>query len=139
MCIEYKMEITRNKILGIILLGAFVILLRFIPLEFSNWFESTDENQTDEDAPKITPSKIVSMMLLGGVSILLGFIPLKLGKLFKDSHGNQKHDDVLSSLLCFGGGVLLATSLLHMLPEVSFNIEKNFSQEHKIKYQYEIN
>ena len=133
MCIEYKMEITRNKILGIILLGAFVILLRFIPLEFSNWFESTDENHTDENAPKITPSKIVSMMLLGGVSILLGFIPLKLGKLFKDSHGNQKHDDVLSSLLCFGGGVLLATSLLHMLPEVSFNIEKNFHKNTKSK------
>ena len=138
MCIEYKMEITRNKILGIILLGAFVILLRFVPLEISNWFESTDENHTDEDAQTITPSKIVAMMLLGGVSILLGFIPFKLGKLFKDSHGNQKHDDVLSSLLCFGGGILLATSLLHMLPEVSFYIEKNFSQEHKTKLQLSI-
>ena len=66
----------------------------------------------------VLTSKILSLVLLGGVSIILGFIPMKLGKLFKGSDGNPRHGTILSSLLCFGGGVLLATSLLHMLPEV---------------------
>jgi len=31
---------------------------------------------------------------------------------------------VLSALLCFGAGVLLATALTHMLPEVRANVEE---------------
>ena len=66
----------------------------------------------------LTGSKILAMCLLGGISIFLGFIPLKLGKLFKGSDGSPRHGTVFSGLLCFGGGVLLGTSLLHLLPEV---------------------
>ena len=58
------------------------------------------------------------MVLLGGVSIFLGFIPMKLGKWFKNNDGSSRHENFFSSLLCFGGGVLLGTSLLHILPEV---------------------
>ena len=65
-----------------------------------------------------TGSKILAMILLGGVSIILGFIPLKLGRWFKGSDGSPRHRTLFSSLLCFGGGVLLGTSFLHMLPEV---------------------
>ena len=65
-----------------------------------------------------TWSKILAMCLLGGISIIIGFIPLKLGKIFKGSDGRPKHGTVFSSLLCFGGGVLLAPTLLHLLPEV---------------------
>ena len=65
-----------------------------------------------------TWSKILAMCLLGGISIIIGFIPLKLGKIFKGSDGLPRHGTVFSSLLCFGGGVLLATTLLHLLPEV---------------------
>ena len=65
-----------------------------------------------------TWTKILTMCLLGGISIIVGFIPLKLGKLFKGSDGSPRHGTVFSSLLCFGGGVLLATTLLHLLPEV---------------------
>ena len=67
----------------------------------------------------VTGSKILAMVLLGGISIILGFIPMKLGKWFKGNDGSIRHGTIFSSLLCFGGGVLLATSLLHMLPEVS--------------------
>ena len=66
-----------------------------------------------------TTSKILAMVLLGGISIIVGFIPLKLGKWFKGSDGGHQHGTIFSSLLCFGGGVLLATGLLHMLPEVN--------------------
>ena len=65
-----------------------------------------------------TWSKILALLLLGGISIIIGFIPLKLGKIFKGSDGLPRHGTVFSSLLCFGGGVLLATTLLHLLPEV---------------------
>ena len=67
----------------------------------------------------VTTSKIAAMLLLGGISSLLGFIPMRLGNLFKNVDGNPKHAPLFSSLLCFGGGVLLATSMLHMLPEVN--------------------
>ena len=66
----------------------------------------------------LTTSKIAAMLLLGGISTLLGFIPMRLGNLFKNVDGTPKHGILFSSLLCFGGGVLLATSMLHMLPEV---------------------
>ena len=67
----------------------------------------------------VTGSKILAMVLLGGISIILGFIPLKLGNWFKGTDGSIRHGTIFSSLLCFGGGVLLGTSILHMLPEVS--------------------
>ena len=66
----------------------------------------------------VTESKILAMVLLGSISIILGFIPLKLGKWFRGNDGSIRHGTIFSSLLCFGGGVLLGTSLLHMLPEV---------------------
>ena len=61
------------------------------------------------------------MFLLGIFCLLLGFIPLKLGNWFRNRDGSPRHGTILSSLLCFGGGILLATSLIHMLPEVSRN------------------
>ena len=62
-------------------------------------------------------SKYLAMFLLGGVSLLLGFLPVKLGKYFFDEEKQWKKT-VTSALLCFGGGVLFATSFIHMLPEV---------------------
>ena len=67
-------------------------------------------------------SKILALSLLGGMSLLLGMIPLKLGQWFKGEDGKRKHETLFSSMLCFGGGLLLATSILHMLPEVSLKI-----------------
>ena len=67
-------------------------------------------------------SKGLTLLLLGGVSLLLGIIPLKLGQWFKGEDGTKKHETLFSCLLCFGGGLLLSTSILHMLPEVSFTL-----------------
>ena len=82
-----------------------------------------------------TGTKILAMCLLGGISIILGFIPLKLGKVFKGKDGDHKHGTIFSSLLCFGGGVLLATSLLHMLPEVS-KLSRFISTKYDMKYYF---
>lgn len=58
-------------------------------------------------------SKIISMVALGLSSFLVGILPLKFS-----NHGRQRCPLFISILLCFGGGVLLATSIIHMLPEV---------------------
>lgn len=58
-------------------------------------------------------SKIISMVALGLSSFLVGILPLKFS-----SHGRQRYPLLITVLLCFGGGVLLATSIIHMLPEV---------------------
>ena len=63
-------------------------------------------------------TKYLAMFLLGGVSLFLGFIPLKIGKHFVSDDKEWKRT-LTSVLLCFGGGVLFATSMIHMLPEVS--------------------
>ena len=71
---------------------------------------------------QVDTAKYLSMVLLGGVSLLLGFLPYKIGTYF--IHDDKKWKRTLTSvLLCFGGGVLFATSFVHILPEVRENIE----------------
>ncbi|CAG0879250.1 unnamed protein product [Cyprideis torosa] len=76
-------------------------------------------------------SKLLSLLLLGGVALLFGFLPLKVAKwlkLRKSDKGQQlepsKAELTVSFLLCFGGGVLLATSVLHMLVDVRLGFYK---------------
>ena len=62
-------------------------------------------------------TKIITMTLLAVVSLILGFLPLKISKsVFIDDKKWKR--TFTSVLLCFGGGVLFATSFIHMLPEV---------------------
>ena len=63
------------------------------------------------------------MFLLGSFSMILGFVPMKLGKWFKNQDGSPRHRTILSSMLCYGGGVLFATTLIHMLPEVNNHLQ----------------
>ena len=64
-----------------------------------------------------TSAKLATMFLLAGVSLILGFLPLKIGPYFINDEKTWKRT-LTSVLLCFGGGVLFATSFTHMLPEV---------------------
>lgn len=59
-------------------------------------------------------AKFVAILVLGLGSLLMGMLPAAL-KTY-----NFRQNQVLQTvLLCFGAGILLATSLVHMLPEVS--------------------
>jgi len=78
----------------------------------------------------LTASKVIAMLLTGLVPIIMGLIPWKAGK-FLDSN-NIRHQIIVSSLLCYGGGVLLGVSILHMLPEVRETLEKVFPSEHAL-------
>lgn len=61
---------------------------------------------------ELTTAKAIAMLTLGLGSFISGMVPACF------SEGTRKkHPLLVSCLLCFGGGVLLATSLVHMLPE----------------------
>ncbi|XP_014249323.1 zinc transporter ZIP1 [Cimex lectularius] len=61
--------------------------------------------------------KLLAILLVTGGSILFGVLPSLLGL------GTRYRDSVLlSALLCFGGGVLLSTSIVHILPDTRKNL-----------------
>jgi len=65
-------------------------------------------------------TKFLSMLILGASTFLVGLSTIQLRKVLgihtSEVRGSQKV--VTSILLCFGAGVLLATAMLHILPEV---------------------
>jgi solute carrier family 39 (zinc transporter), member 1/2/3 len=59
-------------------------------------------------------AKIISIVSLGLGSLISGLLPALLTK------SKLKRSSLLQTiLLCFGAGILLATALVHILPEVS--------------------
>lgn len=65
-------------------------------------------------------TQIFSIVVLGAASILVGLLPACFA-----NQGRRQWPLFLSSILCFGGGVLLSTSLCHILPEVKNSIPEN--------------
>lgn len=66
-------------------------------------------------------AKSVAMTVLCLSSLFFGLLPMKLQKWFKWEK-NPKANKYVSMLLSLGGGVLLCTTFLHLLPEVAENI-----------------
>jgi zinc transporter 1/2/3 len=97
---------------------------------------SDDATATSTSAlvDQIIVAKTFAMLVLGLGSFVLGVVPLKLTKWWRmepaaappthqtggHSHGGDSAtgSPAVSMLLCFGGGVLLFTTLLHLQPEV---------------------
>lgn len=85
-----------------------------------------------DEAWKTDPWNILVAKIIAGsglfvASVICGVIPFKLAKVFKwteplDKHGEKKTNMTVNILLCFGGGVLLATTFLHLLPEINLTI-----------------
>jgi zinc transporter 1/2/3 len=83
---------------------------------------------------ELVSTKIVALTLLGVIRLFFGLVPLKITKKLKlwgesgVSHEllqrrRVRVDAAISLCLCFGGGVLLATCFIHMIPEVRESIE----------------
>lgn len=88
----------------------------------------------------ITVAKTIAMLVLGLGSFVLGMLPIRLtsrkwwrpnaeapGQHSGHSHPGHsatEYSPVVSLLLCFGGGVLLFTTFLHLLPEVRENVDQ---------------
>ncbi|KAG5886372.1 hypothetical protein JTB14_034905 [Gonioctena quinquepunctata] len=68
-------------------------------------------------------SKIVSLVVLGSSSLFVGVLPNWFAR-----RGRQRWPLLLSCLLCFGGGVLLSTSVLHILPELRKSVPEEYKQ-----------
>lgn len=75
-------------------------------------------------------AKSIAAVTLFLVSVISGIIPFKLAQIYKwndqsvedNKKREQKTKLIVSILLCFGGGVLLATTFLHLLPDIKEEI-----------------
>lgn len=66
-------------------------------------------------------AKLVAMLSICLGSLVIGCAPIWLTKVFNRplrKSANCFYDRLVSLLLCFGGGVLLFTTFLHLLPEI---------------------
>lgn len=80
-----------------------------------------DHDHEEEGSPVI--AKVVAMCVLFLASFIIGCLPIKLAKIFHWDK-NAKNNRVVQFLLCLGGGVLLCTTFLHLLPEVAEQIQE---------------
>ncbi|CAF4868877.1 unnamed protein product [Pieris macdunnoughi] len=86
-----------------------------------------DHGDHDESQGVIV-AKGVSMAVLFCASMLCGIVPMLLAKRFRwitpnDAENLKSSNRIVASLLSFGGGVLLCTTFMHLLPEVNHNID----------------
>lgn len=83
-----------------------------------------DEDSADVDKNATNVAKIVTIVALFVISMGSGMIPMFLSKWFKwsDPSRDPRTNLVISSLLSFGGGALLCTTLMHLLPEIDKTI-----------------
>ncbi|XP_070505567.1 zinc transporter ZIP3-like [Chironomus tepperi] len=83
---------------------------------------SDDHEDHDHTATNI--AKGITMLVLFILSMTSGLLPMTLSKYFKWSDPNRdpRANLLVSSLLSFGGGALLATTFMHLLPEIDENI-----------------
>lgn len=76
----------------------------------------------------IVVAKVTSMVVLGGAAFICTLVPVMLDRRFRKKNAefqtpSARMELVLTLFLAFGGGVLLCTTFLHLLPEVSENME----------------
>jgi len=68
----------------------------------------------------IVGTKVLTLFILAIGSFIVGLAALPLSKYVLQNGIVGRRQTIISSVLsCFGGGVLLATTMLHMLPEIS--------------------
>ncbi|KAJ8915830.1 hypothetical protein NQ315_004643 [Exocentrus adspersus] len=76
----------------------------------------------DGSGGNVNVAKATAMVCLFAGSFIIGNIPIKLSRMF-NWKGDAKQNPYVKSLLGFGGGVLMCTTFIHLLPEVSENME----------------
>lgn len=81
-----------------------------------------------DESEGVVLAKGVAMAVLFSASMICGLVPMLLAKKFqwlsaKDAGDLKSTNRVVMALLSFGGGVLLSTTFMHLMPEVDHNIE----------------
>uniref|UniRef100_A0A8D8TWP2 Zinc transporter ZIP1 n=1 Tax=Cacopsylla melanoneura TaxID=428564 RepID=A0A8D8TWP2_9HEMI len=77
---------------------------------------------TSSEASNVFVAKLSAITVLGFGSLLLGLCPIILRR--KSGGSSTLFHNMTSVLMYFGGGVLMATTFLHLLPEVKEQIEE---------------
>ncbi|XP_053957532.1 zinc transporter ZIP1 [Anastrepha ludens] len=80
---------------------------------------SNSNNSTDRGDGE----KILAIGVLGLGSLLSGMLPAIIS-----DRSRRRFPLTTSMLLCFGAGILLATALVHILPEVRKQMDSNFAE-----------
>lgn len=92
-------------------------------------YNNGTSNGQSNESNDVLIAKVTAMLVLFTASMLCGMIPFKLSQWIKWTDTSRNHgasmgsNGIVTMLLAFGGGVLLCTTFLHMLPEVEENIE----------------
>lgn len=84
------------------------------------------DHADDSDSGSVLMAKITAMVVLCCASALCGSIPFLLNRFYHwtENQTNARSATMVKCLLYFGGGVLLATTFLHLLPEVQEVVEQ---------------
>ncbi|XP_022209879.1 protein zntD [Drosophila obscura] len=90
----------------------------------SGTMDMVNTSNTNMDAPNRGDwEKVLAMLVLGLGSFLSGMLPAII------SERNRRRFPLTTSLLlCFGAGILLATALVHILPEVREQMNSKFAE-----------
>lgn len=97
---------------------------KYILLQNRQEGQDDETKESDTDGSDAVVAKVVAMCVLFTASMLLGCLPLQLNKWLNwGGGGNAKNNATVTVLLCIGGGILMATTFIHLLPEVSEQIE----------------
>lgn len=65
----------------------------------------------------VAGTKAVALVTMAIITLIFSMLPLYVRNLLKGRLEGKKAQAALSACLCFGGGVLLATVFLHLIPE----------------------
>lgn len=65
-------------------------------------------------------TKALALSLMTVITLVMSMLPLYVRSLLQERLKGHKAQIALSGCLCFGGGVLLATVFLHLIPEARF-------------------
>lgn len=84
----------------------------------------SEENDTDG----VVLAKGVSMAVLFCASMICGIAPLLISKRFnlvsaEEASNLKSTNRIVMTLLSFGGGVLLSTTFMHLVPEIEHNVQ----------------
>jgi len=70
--------------------------------------------------------KVIALIVLLVTSFIAAFLPLKIRKISK-LFRNDKRDTITTVIQCFGGGLLLGTALILILPEVNLTLNEAYT------------
>lgn len=99
-----------------------------------------DDHDHDVDKSATNFAKTITVLALFVISMSSGMIPSLLSRWFNWSDPNRdpRTNLVISSLLSFGGGALLCTTFMHLLPEIDETISALQSDGHLPEWEFSI-